>query len=124
MTLRPLKAALAAALLPALFACAPKPSDPLADAKTYLADLPPRFQAADVKNGKDLFSQCQSCHTAIKGGADMTGPNLHGIFGRAVASKPDYAYSDALKAFGAGKHWDADMIDQWLAGPKTYVPGT
>ena len=121
------RAALAAALilpLAALGAC--KPADPMADSKQALAELPPRFQAADLKNGADLFNQCRSCHTAISDGADMTGPNLHGVFGRKPASKPGYAYSDALKAYAAngGKPWTADLIDRWLADPKGFVPGT
>lgn len=112
--------------LPLANACAPKPGDPMADAQHALADLPARYQGADLKNGAELFSLCRTCHTAISGGADMTGPNLHGVFGRKVASKPGYAYSDALKAFGqAGdKTWTADLIDQWLANPRTFVPGT
>ena len=114
--------ATAALALPIANGCAPKPSDSTADAKQALADLPSRYQAADLKNGAELFSLCRTCHTAIPGGADMTGPNLHGVFGRKAASKPGYAYSDALKAFG--KTWDADLIDQWLANPRTFAPGT
>ena len=124
MLMHRLRTALAAAslALPLATACAPKPSDPMAGARQALADLPPRYQGADLKNGAELFSLCRTCHTAISGGADMTGPNLHGVFGRKAASKPGYAYSDALKAFG--KTWDADLIDQWLANPRTFAPGT
>jgi len=111
-----------ALLLPLAVACAPKPSDPLANAKQALADMPARYQAADLKNGAELFSLCRTCHTAISGGADMTGPNLHGVFGRTAGSKPGYAYSDALKGFA--KTWTPDLLDQWLANPRTFVPGT
>ena len=124
MTIKGLLAILATAALALPFAsgCAPKPTDPVADSKQALADLPARYQAADLKNGAELFSLCRTCHTAISGGADMTGPNLHGVFGRKAASKAGYAYSDALKTFG--KTWDADLIDTWLANPRTFVPGT
>ena len=124
MQIERLAAGFAATLLVfvSVVACAPKSDDPLANAKQALSDMPPRYQAADLKNGEELFSLCLTCHTAIPGGADLTGPNLHGVFGRKAGSKPGYAYSDALKTFG--KTWDADLIDTWLANPRTFVPGT
>jgi cytochrome c len=52
----------------------------------------------------------------------MTGPNLHGVFGKAAAANPDFKYSDALKA--TGWIWDANHLNQWLEKPQTYLPGT
>jgi cytochrome c len=52
----------------------------------------------------------------------MTGPNLNGIFGRKVASKAGFLYSDALKA--QDFTWDADHLDKWLTDPKAMVPNT
>jgi cytochrome c len=52
----------------------------------------------------------------------MTGPNLHGIFGRKAATTPDFKYSDALKA--TGWTWDAARIDTWITDPKVALPGT
>ena len=91
-------------------------------AKALLAQLPPVYAGADLANGKLRFILCRSCHTAIAGGADMTGPNLHGVFGRRAASKPGFAYSDALKA--RAWIWDADRLDVWLKAPRDAVPGT
>ncbi|WP_308238417.1 hypothetical protein [Phenylobacterium sp. J367] len=54
------------------------------------------------------------------GGANMTGPNLHGVFGKPAASNADYKYSDAIKA--SGIVWDASHLDAWLADPKNYLP--
>ena len=119
-------AGLAIALTGTLAACGqggtPTPSKPDPAALKLLADLPAAYANADLGNGKAQFSLCRSCHTAIQGGANMTGPNLYGVFGRAVASRPDYSYSTALKAKGGA--WDAASIDQWIADPKTYAPGT
>ena len=95
---------------------------PSADVKTLLAELPAPYNAADLKNGEDHFGLCRSCHTITQGGANMTGPNLYGVFGRKAAAKPGYAYSDALRAKGVT--WDAATLDQWLAGPQTFAPGT
>ena len=87
-----------------------------------LAALPAPYNAADLVNGKAKFGLCQSCHTIAPGGANMTGPNLHGIFGKTAAAHPDFRYSDALK--NAGFVWDGPHLDQWLAKPQTFLPGT
>lgn len=99
---------------------APEPSD--AEKQAILATYPAPYATADLKNGKAKFALCQSCHTITPGGANMTGPNLHGVFGRKSASVADYKYSDALK--GAGFVWDADHLSQWLEKPQTFLPGT
>ena len=87
-----------------------------------LASLPAPYNTADLANGQTKFGLCQSCHTITPGGANMTGPNLHGVFGKTAASHPDYKYSDALKA--AGFVWDGDKLNQWLEKPQTFLPGT
>ena len=99
---------------------APEPSD--ADKQALLASYPAPYSGADLANGKAKFALCQSCHTITPGGANMTGPNLHGVFGKKSASNPDYKYSDAMKA--AGFTWDADHLNQWLEKPQTFLPGT
>jgi cytochrome c len=91
-------------------------------ARAALAALPAPFSGADLKNGEAQFSLCRSCHTIIKGGANMTGPNLYGVYGRAAGGAADFSYSDALKS--KGLHWDAATLDQWLTSPQTFVPGT
>lgn len=87
-----------------------------------LAALPAPYNTADVANGEAKFGLCRSCHTIAPGGANMTGPNLHGIFGKKAAAHPDFKYSDALK--NAGFVWDGPQLDQWLAKPQTFLPGT
>jgi len=99
---------------------APELSD--AQKQAILATYPAPYSTADLANGKSKFALCQSCHTITPGGANMTGPNLHGVFGKASASNPDFKYSDALK--NAGWVWDASHLDQWLAQPQTFLPGT
>ncbi|WP_296596247.1 cytochrome c family protein [Phenylobacterium sp.] len=99
---------------------APEVSDE--EKKEILASYPAPYNTADLANGKAKFALCQSCHTIAPGGANMTGPNLHGIFGKKSASNPDFKYSDALK--NAGWTWDAAHLDQWLEKPQTFLPGT
>jgi cytochrome c len=95
---------------------------PNAKVGVLLAELPPAYAHADLHNGELHFHLCLACHTIDKGGPDMTGPNLYGVFGRAVASRPDFAYSAALRS----KHWvwDVSHLDGWLKNPRDYVPGT
>jgi cytochrome c len=93
-----------------------------AERTALLASLPAPYNTADVKNGQSKFALCRSCHTIAPGGPNMTGPNLHGVFGQKAASKAGYRYSDVLKA--ADIVWDAQHLDQWLANPRTYLPGT
>ncbi len=90
--------------------------------RARLADLPAPFNTADPEHGKHIFVQCQACHTNIKGGPNMTGPNLWGLFGRKAGTEADFTYSDAVK--GAGFAWDAQHLDQWLSGPQAMLPGT
>ena len=97
-------------------------SAPSIDSKKLLAELPAPYNAADLSNGEAHFSLCRSCHTITTGGANMTGPNLHGVFGAKSAAKSNFTYSDALKA--KGLTWDAVTLDQWLSGPQAFVPGT
>jgi cytochrome c len=91
-------------------------------AKRLLAELPPAYAKADLDNGALHFNLCKPCHTITDGGPNMTGPNLHGLFGRKVASQAGFAYSDALKA--KAWTWDAGQLDSWLKNPRAYVPGT
>ena len=91
-------------------------SGPDPAAKALLATLPVAYQKADPDNGKLGFELCRSCHTIIPEGADMTGPALHGVFGRKAGTRPGYSYSEVLRA--SGITWDADHLDRWLAKPR------
>jgi cytochrome c len=90
--------------------------------KKAQASLPAPYNTADLSNGESKFALCQTCHTVVEGGPNMTGPNLHGVFGRKAASKPGFNYSDALKA--TGWTWDAAHVDTWITDPKATLPGT
>ena len=87
-----------------------------------LAALPAPYNTADLANGEAKFALCQSCHTVQEGGANMTGPNLHGVFGRKTASVAEFKYSDALK--GANFVWEPHHLDEWLTKPQDFLPGT
>lgn len=126
--------ALAAALLLGLSACGdggagpaapkapPKPELTPQQKAALLAALPAPYNQGDLENGRRVFSRCRSCHTVAEGGANMTGPNLYGVFGRQAGGVEGYSYSNAVK--NAGFVWDADKLDQWLENPHTFLKGT
>ncbi|CAN7302581.1 cytochrome c family protein [Phenylobacterium sp. LjRoot164] len=93
-----------------------------AEKAAVLASLPAPYNTADIDNGKAKFAMCRSCHTIVEGGANLTGPNLHGVFGRKAGALENYKYSEAVK--NAGFVWDAEHLDKWLAEPRTFLPGT
>jgi cytochrome c len=100
-----------------------EPAAPTPDQeKASLATLPAAYASADIANGKAKFTQCAACHTVGKGGPNMTGPNLYGIFGRKAGSVDGFSYSDDLKA--AGWTWDAARLDAWIADPKKVLANT
>ena len=96
------------------------PADPAARAAA-LAALPAPYNTADIENGRIKFGLCRSCHSIEPGAPNMTGPNLHGVFGRKVGSKEGFNYSDAVK--NADFVWTAEPLDKWLAEPKSFLPG-
>lgn len=106
---------------PATSEAAP-PEPTAAEKQAALASLPAPYNTADIDNGKAKFGMCRSCHTIVEGGANLTGPNLHGVFGRKAGSLEGYNYSEAVK--NAGFTWDAQHLDKWLAMPRDFLPGT
>jgi len=47
---------------------------------------------------------------------------LQGVFGRAAASVPGFAYSPALRQ--SGLVWTPRSLEAWLANPAGFVEGT
>ena len=93
-----------------------------ADRTALLAKLPAPYNTADLANGQAKFALCASCHTLTAGGPNMTGPNLHGIFGSKAGAVEKFSFSDGMKA--SGITWDAAQMDRWITDPKAMLPDT
>jgi cytochrome c len=73
--------------------------------------------------GAEVFRACIACHTLQAGEGDRAGPTLAGIFGRRIATLPDYNFSDALKKLAIV--WTPETVSQLFElGPAAYTPGT
>ena len=86
-----------------------------------VAELPAPYSTGDIAHGKQLFAVCKACHTLVQGGANMTGPNLWGVFGRKAGSVTGFNYSDGMKA--AAFSWDAAQLDKWIEKPSAMIEG-
>jgi cytochrome c len=82
--------------------------------------------SGDTERGRVVFFQCRTCHYAEKDYGHHNGPNLYGIFGRTAGTAPNFLYySDAMKRAGAaGFRWTPELLDVWLANPRTMISGT
>ena len=88
-----------------------------------IAPIEARMQTAEATKGEAVFKKCGACHNADNGGANQLGPNLWGVLGEPIGKGAGgYAFSDALA--GKGGNWDFKSLDEWLASPKKYAPGT
>lgn len=80
--------------------------------------------SADAAKGQKSFKKCAACHKAAEGAKAGVGPNLYAIVGAPMAGAEGFAYSAALKEFGAGKNWGYEELNAFLTKPKDYVKGT
>ena len=77
--------------------------------------------AADVQKGAKLFSKCKACHK-IEPGVNSTGPSLHGVVGRDIASAEGFGFSGALS--GLDGNWTPEQLNAFIENPKGFAPGT
>ncbi|MEQ6249147.1 c-type cytochrome [Sulfitobacter sp. HNIBRBA3233] len=76
---------------------------------------------ASVDDGAKVFRKCTACHK-VEPGANATGPYLHGVVGRDIASADGYEYSGALQ--GKDGAWDTAALNGFLEAPGDWAPGT
>ncbi len=113
----------AAVALAALMAAAPAMTA-RADADAAPApDIDALVAEARVEDGAMIARICGNCHSFTPGGGNKVGPNLYDVVGRRIAGAPGYPYSSAL-AGKAGETWSNGALNDFLADPNTWAPGT
>lgn len=100
---------------------APESTASAEEAQAILAGLGEPYASANLENGRRLYRRCASCHTLGDGDRHLVGPNLHGMFGRQVGGAEGFRFSRALEE--ADFVWTKAELDEWLANPRTYLPG-
>lgn len=76
---------------------------------------------ADAGKGERVFRKCQACHK-LGEGENGTGPTLHNVVGRPIASEAGFNYSDALASLEGD--WTPEHLEEFLHKPSGYAPGT
>ena len=75
----------------------------------------------DAEKGKRLFNRCKACHNLTATARRRIGPNLDSLFGREAGSREGFKYSKAL--MDADFTWTEKNLDDWLAQPRSFLPG-
>ena len=80
------------------------------------------LRGADPISGEQTWQQyCAFCHTLRADQANMSGPNLNGLFKRRIGAREDFQYSDALA--GANRDWTPELFADYVRDPGGTLPG-
>lgn len=88
-------------------------------AEEYLAAAP--FVSASSSRGEQQAQVCKACHSLGRGGPNMIGPALYGIFGRKAGTRSGFVYSASMS--NADFVWTPEAMNAWLAQPGKFLPG-
>ena len=72
--------------------------------------------------GRLLFLQCRACHSLNQDDGHLVGPNLAGMFGQVAGKRDGFVYSES--AAETEVVWTEATLDEFLARPNDFFPGT
>ena len=79
-------------------------------------------QDGNAARGERVFNQqCKTCHS-LEEGPSLTGPTLHGMFGRKAGAAAGFEFSPEM--IKSGIVWDEATLAEYSRDPKAKVPGT
>ena len=82
-------------------------------------------RAQDARMGEEVFHRCVVCHEIGPGAVNRQGPVLNELFGRIAGTAPEFRYSDAMIAQGAGGLiWTPETVARFTASPRHFDPAT
>ena len=82
-------------------------------------------EIGDVERGRQLFSQCSTCHMVGPDAKNQIGPHLNGVFGRGAGALEGFRYSRSMERAGAdGLTWTLETLDPYLENPRILISGT
>ena len=84
-------------------------------------DPVPKKHLSLEERGQKVYARCKTCHTLEKGGRQLIGPNLWGVFGNTAGSVEGFKYSRQMME--SGIVWDETRIDAYIENPGKYMPG-
>lgn len=80
-------------------------------------------QAGNAGRGERVFNQqCKTCHSLEQGKSSVTGPTLHGLFGRKAGTVAGFEFSQEM--IKSGIVWDETTLAEYGRDPKAKVPDT
>lgn len=104
------------------------PAQAAAEPAVQIDPIAPLMASANAAAGAALLRNCTSCHSFEKGGRNGVGPNMWDVVGNKKGHIDGFAYSQALVAAaarpGAAGLWGYEELNQFLANPRAYMPGT
>ncbi len=103
--------------------------EPRAPYEAVESPYPRRFQVSGnpddpVAQGALQFARkCSVCHTLKPDGKNRAGPTLYKLFGRRIASLPEYPYSKGLEKLDIV--WTEETVSKLFElGPENFTPGS
>ncbi len=86
----------------------------------YILDPKEMENLSIRQRGEALYNLCHTCHSN-----PLIAPSLENLFDRPIAGVKGYDYSDGLTKVSSEKgHWTNETLDDFLARPSGFAPGT